>query len=212
MDKLKVYKNGQWSLEKAYHRTPEEQAKVYETKSFEFATMARPHQVGGKDEIENHDSTNLVTTDKGENMYHHIFKNKLGDTRHTLSRHKDPSKEGVAGTLVQTDAFSTGFRDGRPVSAGIKTKEKGKGYGKLLLESAINHHGEWHSGESLSPEGAALIDSVVRSGKYHHTPDTPESKEFHDQAIANRQKDKISRIIFRVKDGPKTPQTTTDKP
>lgn len=199
MDKVVFRKNGQWFLEKAYHRPQEEQDKAEEGQMFAHATMVKPHKVGSKMEIEHHKITNPVTTDLGEKMYHHVFTNQLGDTRHILSRHKDPNEAGVAGSMVQTDGFYTGFKDGRPVSAGIKTHVTGKGYGKALLEAVINHHGEWHSGESLSPAGKALLDSVAATDKYHYTPDTPESKEFYEKAMQERRLGDITRRVFKVK-------------
>jgi len=202
MEKIEFDKNGQWKLTKALHRDEEHTAKYKFSREFLRATQNTPVTKGGKLEIDNHHLTNQVKTDKNETMYHHIFKNGLGDTRHILSRHSNPFKPGVAGTSIQTDGFSTGFKDGRPVDGGIMVhgkENRGKGYGKALLQAAIDHHGEWHSGESTTPEGRALLSSIARTGKYHITPDTPNTEQEVNDALDRGDKGSISRIVVRAK-------------
>jgi hypothetical protein len=203
VQQIKFDKNGQWTLVKAFHRSPEHTDKYQFSRDFKYATQNTPITQGGKLEIDHHQFTNKIKSEKdGNTLYHHVYKNGLGDTRHILSLHQDPSKPGVAATSIQTDPFTTGFKDGRPVDGGVMVHGKenmGKGYGKALLQAAIDHHGEWHSGESITPDGDALLNSIIKTGKYDVTPDTHNSEEEVNRAMNEGRKGDISRIVLRVK-------------
>jgi len=106
---------------------------------------------------EHHESSSEL----GNGMWHHVFRNTFNDPygnhqvgyryRHIISADRDPSShQGVLAQLEGTDYRRPDKYGMRVISSAVKPAEENKGYGTMLYEAALAHHGRMSSDSVVS--------------------------------------------------------------
>lgn len=125
-------------------------------------------------------NTKSKSTEVAPGMYHHaLFSNRNQEALHMLSNHPDPfAKDATiySQLLGDTEKFT-----GAPLTvqlSQVHPEHKGKGHGKALYGLALQHHGELHSDELVSPQADDVYRHLQQKGASVKLG-APETRERH---------------------------------
>ena len=214
MEKLKLSKNGQWQLEKAYFprreiaKDPIKNADRSDAANIVHLMKLIPEELNA---YEKHKSTTPVTGKNGEKLWHHTYISDFGDdhsgrdVQHRLSRHKDPKMPGVAGMLVaQKQKGDYNTAEGRKKLGlhaellGARTfdeNDRAKGYGSQLYHNVIHHHGVLVGDYGYGAEGEYLRNHMIKQKEHYNFIDCKE-----EPTVGAAKSVGGTRDIFSLKD------------